>query len=37
MSDVLFFNAVVNNDTGLISNATYEEDMNIECSFSNVF
>lgn len=37
MSDVLFFNAVVNNDTGLISNAIYEEDMNIECSFSNVF
>ncbi len=36
-SDVLFFNAIVANDTGLISAAANEEDMNIDSSFSNSF
>lgn len=36
-SDVLFFNAIVANDTGLISAAVNEEDMNIDSSFSNSF
>ncbi len=29
-SDVIFFNAVVSNDTSLISSAVHEEDMNVE-------
>jgi len=37
MSDVLFFNAVVSNDTGLIASALHEEDMNVEAGFSNTF
>jgi len=37
MSDVLFFNAVVSNDTALISSALHEEDMNVEAGFSNTF
>ena len=37
MSDVLFFNAVVSNDTGLIASAVHEEDMNVEAGFSNTF
>ena len=37
MSDVIFFNAVVSNDTGLISSAVHEEDMNVEAGFSNTF
>ena len=36
-SDVIFFNAVVSNDTTLISNAVHEEDMNVEAGFSNTF
>ncbi len=36
-SDVIFFNAVVSNDTSLISNAVHEEDMNVEAGFSNTF
>ncbi len=36
-SDVLFFNATVNNDTASIAAAINEEDMNIDCSFANSF
>jgi hypothetical protein len=36
-SDVLFFNATVNNDTASIAAAINEEDMNIDCSFANTF
>lgn len=36
-SDVIFFNAVVSNDTSLISSAVHEEDMNVEAGFSNTF
>ena len=36
-SDVLFFNATVSNDTGLISIAANEEDMNVEASYMNSF
>ncbi|MFN9999729.1 MAG: hypothetical protein ACK559_01250, partial [bacterium] len=31
-SDVLFFNATVNNDTASIAAAINEEDMNIDCT-----
>ncbi len=37
MNDVLFFNCVVANDTGLISSAANEEDMNIDAAFSSAF
>ena len=36
-SDVIFFNAVVSNDTSLISSAVHEEDMNVEAGFANTF
>ena len=36
-SAVTFFNAVVSNDTTLISKASNEEDMNLETGFSNTF
>ena len=37
MNDVVFFNCAVANDTGLISSAVNEEDMNIDASYSNSF
>jgi len=36
-NDVIFFNAIVANDTALISSANNEEDMDTEASFSNSF
>jgi hypothetical protein len=36
-SDVIFFNAVVGNDTDLILSAVHEEDMNVEAGFANTF